>query len=102
MTASPSAVLDAARVQAGMGAAELWLAYFALGGVESPGTVQAVLGGGATPSRPDSQERDGDGLPWRILPATTEPDAITAALAAANLAAGATAEAGPREMALSA
>ena len=30
------------------------------------------------------QERAGDGLPWRIMRATTEPGAITAALVAAK------------------
>jgi hypothetical protein len=53
MTASPGAVLEAARVQAGMEPAEVWLAYFALGGMESPEIVRAILAGSFAPSRAD-------------------------------------------------
>lgn len=53
MTASPAAVLEAARVQAGMEPAEVWLAYFALGGMESPDVVQAIFDGSLVPSRAD-------------------------------------------------
>ncbi len=53
MTASAGAVLEAARVQAGMKPGEVWLAYFALGGMESPGVVQAILDGSVVPSPAD-------------------------------------------------
>ncbi len=53
MTASPGAVLEAARVQAGMKPEEVWIAYFALGGMESPRVVQAILDGRLAPSRTD-------------------------------------------------
>ena len=53
MIASPGAVLEAARVQACMELSEVWLAYFALGGMESPRAVQAILGGSLDPSRTD-------------------------------------------------
>lgn len=53
MTTTPGAVLEAARVQAGMEPAEVWLAYFALGGMESPAIVQAIFAGTVDPSRAD-------------------------------------------------
>lgn len=53
MTASSGAVLEAARVQSGMAEAELWLAYFALGGMASPQMVQSILDGTLEPSEPD-------------------------------------------------
>ncbi|MFN2608296.1 MAG: hypothetical protein ABR511_10495 [Acidimicrobiales bacterium] len=53
MTASPGVVLEAARVQAGMEPGEVWLAYFALGGMEWPDVVQAIFDGSVAPSRAD-------------------------------------------------
>ncbi len=53
MTATPGAVLEAARVQAGMEPAAVWFAYFALGGMEPPQVVQAILEGRVAPSRAD-------------------------------------------------
>ena len=53
MPTSPSAVLDAARIQAGMAAADVWLAYFALGGNETFQGVRAILEGSHVPSQPD-------------------------------------------------
>lgn len=40
-----SAVLEAGRVQAGMSVAELWMAYFALGGSREASSVRAYLRG---------------------------------------------------------
>jgi len=45
VTALPHEILEAARVQAEMTFDELWLAYFALGGADSPEVVRAYLGG---------------------------------------------------------
>lgn len=53
MTPSPGAVLEAARVQAGMGAAEVWYAYFALGGMASPQVVRSILQGEVVPEDAD-------------------------------------------------
>ena len=50
MSASPSAVLEAARVQANMADSDVWLAYFAMGGIESPGTLRSFFDGTAAPS----------------------------------------------------
>ena len=40
-------VLEAARVQAGLSTDELWLAYYALGGMASPSLVRSYLSDGA-------------------------------------------------------
>jgi len=42
-------ILEAARVQAGMSFSELWVAYFALGGVSPPQVVRSYLDGVGTP-----------------------------------------------------
>jgi hypothetical protein len=44
-TAPPHAVLEAARIQAGMSFQELWITYFSLGGSAQPDMVRAYLGG---------------------------------------------------------
>jgi hypothetical protein len=46
-TAPPFAVLEAARVQAGMSFQDLWIAYLALGGNAPPEVVRDFLGGSA-------------------------------------------------------
>ena len=43
--APPFAVLEAARIQAGMSFQELWIAYLALGGNAPPDVVRDYLGG---------------------------------------------------------
>ena len=45
MSVPPHAVLEAARTQAGMSFEDLWIAYFALGGVAQPDVVRAYLDG---------------------------------------------------------
>ena len=47
MTTPPHAVLEAARRQAGMSLHDLWIAYFALGGMARPAEMRAYLGGEA-------------------------------------------------------
>lgn len=47
MQTRPGAVLEAARVQAGMSLADVWLAYLALGGMQSPEVVESILEGEA-------------------------------------------------------
>lgn len=47
MQTRPGAVLKAARVQAGMSLADVWLAYLALGGMQSPEVVESILEGEA-------------------------------------------------------
>jgi len=42
-------ILEAARVQADMTFDDLWVAYFALGGLSSPETVRSYLGGSGVP-----------------------------------------------------
>lgn len=50
MSAPDYQIIEAARIQAGMTVTELWLAYFALGGVASVTTMESYLGGkGALP-----------------------------------------------------
>ncbi len=49
MSAPGHQILEAARVQAEMSFSELWVAYFALGGVSSPEVVRSYLGGFGTP-----------------------------------------------------
>lgn len=53
MTVDIGAVLEAARVQAGMATIDVWLAYFALGGMESLAAVTAILSGTVVPSNLD-------------------------------------------------
>lgn len=53
MTAEPGAVLEAARVQAGMAIIDVWLAYFALGGMEPLAGVTSILMGRVQPSDAD-------------------------------------------------
>jgi len=43
-------ILEAARIQAGMSFTDLWLAYFALGGVASLGVMREYLDGSGTQS----------------------------------------------------
>ncbi len=45
MTTPPHAVLEAARISAGISFTELWIAYFALGGSAQPEVVRSYLGG---------------------------------------------------------
>ena len=45
MSSVPHAVLDAARMHAGMSFQDLWIAYFALGGTAQPNVLRAYLGG---------------------------------------------------------
>ena len=53
MTAGLGAVLEAGRVQAGMATIDVWLAYFALGGMESLPMVTSILMGTVVPSNSD-------------------------------------------------
>lgn len=53
MTADLGAVLEAGRVQAGMATIDVWVAYFALGGMESLAVVTAILSGTVVPSDSD-------------------------------------------------
>ncbi len=46
MTTPRHAVLEAARMQAGMSFRDLWIGYFALGGAAEPEVVHAYLAGG--------------------------------------------------------
>ena len=47
-------IIEAARIQAGMSVTELWLAYFALGGVASVGAMRSYLHGiGSVPMEYD-------------------------------------------------
>jgi len=48
--AADHVVLEAARVQAGMSFDELWMAYFALGGLASPTVVRSYLDGSGSTS----------------------------------------------------
>ena len=45
MTAPPYALLETARADVGMSITELWIAYFALGGVARPEVLRAYLRG---------------------------------------------------------
>jgi hypothetical protein len=50
VTAAPHAVVEAAREQAGMSHADLWVAYFGLGGVAGPAALRTYLAGRPVPS----------------------------------------------------
>jgi len=43
-------ILEAGRIQAGMSFDELWVAYFALGGVATPDNLRSYLAGSGTHS----------------------------------------------------
>lgn len=53
MLPTRSAVLEAARVQAGMAPADVWLAYFALGGMKPRQVVDLILDGSVVPGDAD-------------------------------------------------
>jgi hypothetical protein len=53
VTPNLGVVLDAARVQAGMEAAEVWFAYFSLGGMLPPQIIDSILKGRVVPSDED-------------------------------------------------
>lgn len=55
MTGHPDAVLDAARQEAGLSQAELWVRYFELGGMAMPLEVEAFLFGLVAPSPHDHE-----------------------------------------------
>lgn len=50
MTVPAHEILEAARIQAGMSFTDLWLAYFALGGVASLAVMRSYLDGSGTQS----------------------------------------------------
>lgn len=51
----PPISLETARQQAVLSVAELWLAYFTLGGLATPGDIEAILAGR---TRADQREYD--------------------------------------------
>lgn len=53
MTAALGDVLEAARVQAGISTLDVWMAYFALGGMEPLPVVTSILKGTVVPSDSD-------------------------------------------------
>jgi hypothetical protein len=52
-TTGPANALDLARADAGLSAAELWLRYFALGGMSTPIEVDGYLFGALEPTLDD-------------------------------------------------
>lgn len=49
----PAVLFETARQQAGFSVMELWLAYFALGGLATSSDIGAILAGRAQPDRHD-------------------------------------------------